>query len=805
MATENTTKLQILEALSYLHPMGDVVELRIPKLRNGGVLTGYFTDYSLLAETALKFDGKCDGIYITLNTLEPATLARAANRYIVARGRVQTTSDSDVIRRCWLPIDVDPQRPSGVSSSDKEHQESFNVALEIKDWLSEHGFPEPIIADSGNGAHLLYRIDLPNDESCRELIRLCLETIALLTEDKPAKVDKTVFNASRIWKLYGTTAAKGENLPDRPHRKSSIILVPEKIEVVPLKALQKIAAKLSRPKQRNGYRFNVPDTIRRWGLQISKTKNWNGHTLYELETCPFDANHRRTARIIDFGDSAAFACFHNSCASYRWRDLVERMGGYAPPKKSNGKPLPPPVTVSSDSEKQTDAAQSLLIYTSHRESALRVLERFGKELGYSEIHSRWWTWTGKIWTLGKDSGITDKIAQSLDMDKEYIRANCDVPDIADKLIAKLNGAAHRDGIERWLRGMVALDDYQFDLQPTLLNCQNGVVDLETGKLHQHSPSFMMTRITNASYNPEAKCQFWLDFLNVIFEGNEELIRFVQKSLGYSITGDRSERCIFIAWGTGMNGKSTLLESVHQVVGDYMLKTPSDTILSSKTQGIPNDVAHLARRRIVYCSESSSQRWLSESRVKELTGDNVMRARFLYGEWHDVFITFKIWLMTNNKPRLSPNDEAIWDRIRLVPFNVRIPPDKRMPITKIRELVKEESSGILNWLIEGYKMWREEGIGTCTVVADATRQYRVENDPVERFIEEMCQVVQDGREKGETLFKAYDQWAKDFNEIPLRRQDFYRSLELKGFQKITMHGHCTGWRGIRLLDDNIIEI
>jgi len=183
----------------------------------------------------------------------------------------------------------------------------------------------------------------------------------------------------------------------------------------------------------------------------------------------------------------------------------------------------------------------------------------------------------------------------------------------------------------------------------------------------------------------------------------------------------------------------------------------------------------------------------------------MRARFLYGEWHDVFITFKIWLMTNYKPRLSPNDEAIWDRIRLVPFNVRIPPDKRMPITKIRELVKEESSGILNWLIEGYKMWREEGIGTCTVVADATRQYRVENDPVERFIEEMCQVVQDGREKGETLFKAYDQWAKDSNEIPLRRQDFYRSLELKGFQKITMHGHCTGWRGIRLLDDNIIEI
>lgn len=794
--TLSSSKSQILEALTLLHHQHDVVELRIPKLRGGGVLSGYFDNYDALADTALRFDGKCDGIYITLNQLNPATQARSPNKAAVARGHVTTTSDGDVIRRLWLPIDVDPQRPAGVSSSDEEHSQSLQIALEVRDWLSRQGFPEPIIGDSGNGAHLLYSIDLPNDEESKQLIRQCLETIALLTEDKPAKVDRTVFNAARIWKLYGTIAAKGENMADRPHRRSAIIMVPDTIVTVPIKALQSVAARTARPKYQPSRRqVNVPELISKWNLQVSKTKPWNGHTLYELAACPFDENHRNSARIIDFGDSAAFACFHNSCSNYRWRDLAERMGEPVRRQNNNGKPAKP-----SQVPPKSEEHQPLTVYTSHRESARRVLERFGKQIGYSEVHSRWWTWGGKVWSLGKDCGITTIIAKSLDADIQYVEQHSSSSEEAERLVAKLNSAAHRDGVERWLRGMVAIDDHTLDSNPTLLNCQNGILDLETGKLYEHKPDYRMTRITNANYEPDAKSQFWNDFLNVVFEGNQEVIRFVQKSLGYSITGDRSERCIFIAWGQGMNGKSTLLEAIHQVIGDYALKTPSETILAGKHQGIPNDVAHLSRRRLVYCSESGGQRWLSESRVKELTGDNVMRARFLYGEWHDVIVSFKIWMMTNNKPKLSPNDEAIWDRIRLVPFNVRIPQEKRIPITKIREMVQKDAGGILSWLIEGYKMWREEGIGTCSVVSDATQQYRIENDPVERFIEEMCRRDAEHKTKGESLFKVYDQWARSCNEYPLRRQEFYRSLEIKGFTKTNIHGGYVAWQGIRLNED-----
>lgn len=205
----------IREAVGRLCEPGSVYELRIPKTRRGTV-SGYYNNLDRLAEDAARWSGQAAGVYLTLNPVSPALLARSSHR--LTEYATHTTSDADVTKRLWLPIDLDAVRPAGISSTDEEHDAALKRAQLIAAWLTERGWPTPIVGDSGNGAHLLYRVDLPNDNAARALIEGCLKALALWFDDEHVKVDCTTFNAARIWKVYGTFAAKGDNLPERPHR-----------------------------------------------------------------------------------------------------------------------------------------------------------------------------------------------------------------------------------------------------------------------------------------------------------------------------------------------------------------------------------------------------------------------------------------------------------------------------------------------------------------------------------------------------------------------------------------------------------
>ena len=224
-----TEKIEM--ALATLFPDGGIVELRA--LTDHSVHSGYFDDFYLLTEKAESLDGlpEVAGIYVTLNTVNPALLSRRSNRMKMNLGyKVPTTSDADIIRRRWFPIDLDPVRPSGVSSTNEEHEAAISRAGQIAAWLAEQGFPEPIKADSGNGAHLLYRIDLPNDEETTKLVKGCLAVLDTLFSNEKVNVDAANFNAARIWKLYGTASRKGDNTTERPHRRSAILSVPDNPE-----------------------------------------------------------------------------------------------------------------------------------------------------------------------------------------------------------------------------------------------------------------------------------------------------------------------------------------------------------------------------------------------------------------------------------------------------------------------------------------------------------------------------------------------------------------------------------------------
>jgi hypothetical protein len=334
----------ILQALQLLTPPGGILEVRA---LNPWTASGYF-DADHLPDAAGKIEaldatGTYDGIYIVLNEIAPALLSRRANRIETRLPKAAaTTADADIIRRRWFPVDIDVKRPSGISSTDEEHAAALEGAGKVARYLSEeHGFPEPIRADSGNGAHLLYRIDLPNDEGSRALIERCLKALGAAFDRDPSEnqpgweIDKTTFNAARIWKLYGTVARKGDNTPERPHRRARILEVPETVEPVRIEDLAGLAAQApaeEQPRQefrpRNGGApgIDLEDWLREYGASLPpyQAKSKTGfRTFYLFDVCPWDPAHRdKSAFVGQRTDGPLVAgCHHNGCSGNGWKDL----------------------------------------------------------------------------------------------------------------------------------------------------------------------------------------------------------------------------------------------------------------------------------------------------------------------------------------------------------------------------------------------------------------------------------------------------------------------------------------------------
>ncbi|SAI87041.1 hypothetical protein MBBA_0153 [Methanoculleus bourgensis] len=336
---------EIRRVVGVLAPDG-VVEVRA--LADGATHSGYFDDYEALAQAveALDADPAVAGIYVTLNTVTPALLARRANRIKMRLGRKDaTTADADILGRRWLPVDIDPVRPSGVSSTDGEHEAALDAAGRIAAYLAEQGFGDPVRADSGNGAHLLYRIDLPNDEAATEVVKGALATLDALFSNDVITVDTANYNAARIWKLYGTMSRKGDSTQERPHRRAKILAAPPEMKVVPLERLQHLAELFPRdepPKKSSG--IDLAAWLAEHGIAVRSTRPWQGGTLYVLAECPFSGAHRDGAFAIQFANGAIFAgCHHASCGggAQRWPELRAMYEKKSTPKKEE-KPTPPP-------------------------------------------------------------------------------------------------------------------------------------------------------------------------------------------------------------------------------------------------------------------------------------------------------------------------------------------------------------------------------------------------------------------------------------------------------------------------------
>lgn len=316
---------KIKEALEILKPDGQLYEIRILK-SNQKPISGYFKDIEILEKALKTVDLRGANIFYTLNVINEDCYSREQKDCF--RQAKTTTSDSDIDTYQWMLVDLDPIRKTGISSTNEEVTYAYEVAQRVVAYLREREFPAPIMALSGNGIHLLYRIALKNNPENAELIEHCLKALAMVFDDDKVEVDKKVFNPSRISKLYGTTAQKGASTPERPHRMSRIISNPEKFDIVKKERLEALAAELPEEPKKMTYtktesKFDLDSWIANHGLQVDSVKSWKDTTKYILSECPFDSNHKAPdACIIKQADGAiSFKCFHNSCTGHDWHDL----------------------------------------------------------------------------------------------------------------------------------------------------------------------------------------------------------------------------------------------------------------------------------------------------------------------------------------------------------------------------------------------------------------------------------------------------------------------------------------------------
>jgi putative DNA primase/helicase len=339
---------------------------------------------------------------------------------------------------------------------------------------------------------------------------------------------------------------------------------------------------------------------------------------------------------------------------------------------------------------------------------------------------------------------------------------------------------------------------EWDRNLMLLGVANGVINLRTGRLLKGDPSDLISLHTGVPYDPAALCPRWEQFVREVFGGDEEMTAYIQRALGYSMTGDTREQVFFCCYGTGANGKSTLLELLRHVLGDYGYNLPFSALELKARAGVPNDIAALVGRRFVTAVETSESAELNEARIKSLTGGDLITARRLYQEFFTFVPEAKFWLAFNHRPKVADDSHGFWRRVRLVPFGQCFAGDKVDPelISKLRA----EAPGILAWLVRGCLAWQEHGLGMPSQVKMATDEYRKESDTVGEFIDDRCVVEPRAQVRAGALYGEFCEWCRDNGErFPsLNRKNFTARLTAKGFSKVRMgHDRTWTWLGLRL--------
>jgi putative DNA primase/helicase len=637
------------------------------------------------------------------------------------------------------------------------------------------------------------------------------------------KIDRTVHNPSRITKVAGTIAAnKGDSLvglegmEDRPHRRARLVSVPSTITPVHRELLDALVATATPPDaprtnpgqfpppkeaRRGGFErvASTPSSVRGYleshGITVKNEKRSGSATVLCLDRCPVVADCTSSgdsdvAVIVGNNGVISYKNLHNRGEGLGWRDVREALepGYKAFAESLRGRH-------DRDGDRSVGAAGARP--RTDLGNAERLADRHGDRLLHCNETGRWLVWNGRVWAPD-DSGAVVRFAA--DTVRSIHTTADNTPEAEAVALGRWARASESKtrleamiALARSIEG-VAVRVEELDADPWSFNCTNGTLDLKTGKLRVHRREDLFTRLAPVAFDPEAPAPRWAAFVERIFGGDTELIRFVQQFLGMSLTGDVSEQILPIFYGPGNNGKNVLLDTVTGLMGGYAGQAPPDLLTLSKHREHPTEIADLWGRRLVVASETEEGCRLRIQLVKRLTGDARIKARFMRKDFFEFERTHKIVLVTNHPPVISENSEAIWRRIKLVPFTVVIPERERDP--KLLQKLRTEWNGVLSWLVRGCQDWLTNGLVVPSSVTTATLKYRGRSDHFGRFLNECCVEGEGLWIPSATLHGCYEQWCRDCREHALPMPVLHDRLREHGYAAKKLRG-ARGWLGLEV--------
>ena len=440
-------------------------------------------------------------------------------------------------------------------------------------------------------------------------------------------------------------------------------------------------------------------------------------------------------------------------------------------------------------------------------NAERMSDMFNEIIRYNYTDKKWMLYDKIKWTYD-NSGIIyhliDKSIEAMQAEKEwYIQQDIKNGDddktlekAFDRHYKKSRSNNSKKALEREVQHYVPITPNSLDRHKMLLNSPTGVIDLNDFSMRKATPKDYFTKSVNANFDKSAKCPLWEKFLERIFDGDRDLIRYVQKVIGYSLTGSTSEQCAFFLYGTGRNGKSTFLDVIRELFGDYARNIQPETIMIKNNNGINSDIARLKGARLVTTVEPNEGLRLNEGLLKQLTGGDIITARKLYAEEFEFKAEFKLFMATNHKPIIRGTDLGIWRRVHMIPFTVVIPENE--VDRQLTEKLMQELDGIFIWALRGVAMYHKEGLKMPTAVQQAVDEYKKEMDVVSKFLDECTEKAFAQSVKASDLYKIYLQWCDLNTEYKMSNTKFGKEI-IQRYEKIRK---TDGWYyvGIELHDE-----
>ena len=425
-------------------------------------------------------------------------------------------------------------------------------------------------------------------------------------------------------------------------------------------------------------------------------------------------------------------------------------------------------------------------------NAKRFIDMFGEDFRYNYTDKVFLYWDGCRWAADLSGAVersADVSVEAMSAEAEWYESSGD-EDAAKAFRKHIKASRSNKSKTNMLKEVqhnMPVMPFQLDKHKMAFNVPNGTLSLKSGQLVPAKRDYFITKFSPVEFTDNADCPMWRRFLDDIFGGDRKLIRYIQKAVGYSMTGDTSEQCVFFLYGTGRNGKSTFLDVLREIFGDYVSNIQPETIMvkNSMGNGINSDIARLKGARMVTTVEPNEGVRLNEGLIKQLTGDDAVTARKLYGNEFEFKPEFKLWMATNHKPIIRGTDDGIWRRIHMIPFTVQIPVDK--VDRQLKSKLEREYPAILRWAVEGCLLWQREGLKQPRAVLDMTREYRREMDVISGFLDDRCEVGEGFSAKSSELYAAYSAWCEANTEFKMSNTKFSVEMEKRFKKEISRNG------------------